>query len=378
MNVHLIRSVELDKGTFNNVLNLLQQFPGPFKFLANQEDLLDYSKEETIKKWEDKKGFETQVQYNAVFEPQPKFSYIEFPFFEKTKTWEQLFSECRQYRKTQKVSENDIVVLLTDIGNDKNWFGGVAPSMKDYFVQTSNWQHFFGHSIDVRFPIAYEVIIWIMRFYMFSDREDIMNGIHKKPIGCIMDFCQDKSQIILKMRTADVCESCMEKFIERDIPTLHSRQFFAILDGIRNSMTFRGRATLLQQPSRMEIRGVMKKIFFKDLGGLELPLNPKEKAVYLFFLRHVEGISISHLSDYKEELSQLYRQFSNQSDSNAIARSVEVLVNPLENNINEVISRINRKISAAVGDSLYDFYCITGARGNDKKIKLDRELIVYL
>jgi hypothetical protein len=40
-----------------------------------------------------------------------------------------------------------------------------------------------------------------------------------------------------------------------------------------------------------------------------------------------------------------------------------------------VLSRINKKIKTAVGDSLSDFYCIQGERGEKKYIKLDRELI---
>jgi hypothetical protein len=213
---------------------------------------------------------------------------------------------------------------------------------------------------------------------MFKDRIALSEGVHRVPIGCIMDFCKDKSQIILKMRTADVCESCMNKFIERDIPTLYSRQFFNILDGIRNSMTFRGRAVLLQQPSRIEIRGHTKKIFFTDLGGLELALNPKEKAIYFLFLNFEEGIRISHLSDYRNDLEQLYRQFSNLSEKELIDRAIDVLINPLENDINVVLSRINRKIKNAVGDSLYDFYCIKGERGEKKRIKLDREMVVWV
>jgi len=217
-----------------------------------------------------------------------------------------------------------------------------------------------------------------MRYFMFENRDDLKEGVHHKPIGCIMDFCKDKSQIILKMRTADVCESCISKFIARDISPLYSRQFFDILDGIRNSMTFRGRAVLLQQPSRLEIRGNSKKIFFSDLGGLELCLNPKEKAIFLLFLKHEEGISIPHLCYYRKDIEELYYQFSNLSEREMIDRAIDVLINPLENDINVVLSRINKKIKNAVGDVLYHFYCIKGERGDKKRIKIDRELVIYM
>ena len=274
-----------------------------------------------------------------------------------------LASEYETYRTSKALPDDSILILLTDIGNELNWFGGVFLSMKNNFIQTSNWEHYFGNTIDIRFPIAYEVIIWVIRFFMFENRDKIKEGRHEKPIGCIMDYCKDKSQIILKMRTADVCESCMDKFVARDISPLYSRQFFDILDGIRNSMTFRGRAVLLQQPNRLEIRGNSKKIFFSDLGGLELSLNPKEKAIYFLYLKHEEGISIPHLCDYRKDIEELYYQFSNLPKREMIDKAIDVLINPLENDINVVLSRINKKIKTAVGDSFYDFYCIQGERG---------------
>ena len=381
MNVHLLRSPELNKETYLNVLYLLQQYNGPIRFIACEDDIIQFDNETEIRTWNDKKEFERSFNIREMKTPSPKFSLFEipeikFPYKEKKKTWDQLFSECDKYRNSKSLPQDDFVVLLTDIGNDINWFGGVSESMKNYFVQTSNWGHFFGYSIDIRFPIAYEVIIWFMRFYMFSDRESIWEGVHKKAIGCIMDFCEDKSQIILKMRTADVCESCMNNIMERDIPTLYSRQFFEIIEGIRRSMTFRGRSELLQQPSRLEIRGYLNKIFFTDLGGLELRLNPKEKAKYLLFLNQPDGIQISHLTDYEKELTTLYSSLTNQTEPEVITRAVKTLVNPLENDINVVLSRINRKIKDAVGESLSDYYCITGERGEKKKIRLDREMVV--
>jgi hypothetical protein len=84
------------------------------------------------------------------------------------------------------------------------------------------------------------------------------------------------------MRTADICESCINTLINRDVPPLHIRQIFEILDGIHYSMTFRGRSKLFQQPSRMEIKGYTKNIF-SDLGNLELDLNPRKGTLFITY-----------------------------------------------------------------------------------------------
>jgi hypothetical protein len=83
------------------------------------------------------------------------------------------------------------------------------------------------------------------------------------------------------------------------------------------------------------------------------------------------------LIDYRDELEQLYRQFSNLSEGEQIKRAIDILINPLENDINVVLSRINRKIKNVVGDSLYNFYCIKGDRGEKKRISIDREMVDY-
>jgi len=376
MNLHLLRSPELKQETYRNVLHLLQQFRGPINFLACEDEILEYTEDDEVE-WLNKKDFETSKEMKVNYSFMLKSpSMIEFPYREKVKTWKELFAECDKYRKLKGVPDADLVVLLTDVSNELNWFGSASPSMKNYFIQTSNWGYFFGASIDIRFPIAYEVIIWAMRYFMFSSSQELLKSIHKEPIGCIMDFCQDKPQIILKMRTADVCEDCMNIFIDRDVPKLYVRQFFDILDGIRETMTFRGRSKLLHKPSRIEIRGYTKRIFFTELGNLELRLNPKEKTVYFLFLNHPEGIHLSGLADHQEELSKLYSRFSNLTNPDSLVNAIALLVDPLDNDINIILSRINRKIKDAVGESLLDFYSIKGERGEPKRIKLDRELVV--
>lgn len=379
MNIHLLRSPELKVETYRNVLDIFNSYKGPMRFLACEKEILELTTDEEDRVWEQKEDFQklkkidgNSEEYSICYD-----SAIEFPYVEKVKTWEQLFAECDAYRKKKRIAEKDIVVLLTDFGNDINWFGGVSPSMKNFFIQTSNWEHYFGNSIDIRYPIAYEVIIWVMRYYMFPNRDAMEKGVHEQPLGCIMDFCGDKRQITLKMRTADVCEDCMEKFIGQDVPVLYTRQFFDILDGIQSVMTFRGRSKLTLIASKIKINMRQKKIFFTDLGNHELKLNPKEWAVYLLFLNQSkDGIKKEELMNKREDL---FKEYTKNTDISKVTgyKVVDELIDTTKNELYVVISRINKKIKNAVGDSLYDFYCIQGERGEKKFIKLDREMLSY-
>lgn len=140
-------------------------------------------------------------------------------------------------------------------------------------------------------------------------------------------------------------------------------------------MTFRNRTVLLFEPSKLEISGLIKKIKFTDIGNLELRLNPKEKALYLLYLDHPEGIMLNNIEDFRDEVEKNYFRLA-VGDNNANRRAVDLLLNPMEGDRDTVISRINSKIRNTVGDELAEFYIIKGERGGVKKIKLDRELVI--
>jgi len=154
-------------------------------------------------------------------------------------------------------------------------------------------------------------------------------------------------------------------------------QLFRIMDGIRASMTFRNRMVLMQRPSRIEVRDYTMRIFLTDLGDLELNFNPKEKAIYLFYLNHPEGVHLTSLQDYREEIASYYSRFTTQSEPREIERSIDRLIDPLDNDINVVLSRIRKKLRDAVGNELSHHYMIDGPHGGDKRISLDREFVGF-
>jgi hypothetical protein len=161
----------------------------------------------------------------------------------------------------------------------------------------------------------------------------------------------------------------------KNISPLMISQLFGIMDGIRSSMTFRERVRIMRKPSRMEVRGYTSRIFLTDLGDLELRFNPKEKTIYLFFLNHPEGVHLTSLQDHRAEICGYYERFTSQYEQNEIERSIDRLIDPLDNDINVVLSRIKRKLKDAVGEELLHYYLIDGPHGGDKRIAIDREFV---
>ena len=93
---------------------------------------------------------------------------------------------------------------------------------------------------------------------------------------------------------------------------------------------------------------------------VEVELQPVHKAVYLLFLAHPEGIEFKRLADYREELLDYYMKTARMMDKAKIVDSVDKLVNPLDNAINEKCSRI-KKVFLDLMDEYRASYYIIGS-----------------
>lgn len=77
-------------------------------------------------------------------------------------------------------------------------------------------------------------------------------------------------------------------------------------------------------------------IILPDYHNMTIKMEPLVKAVYILFLRHEEGILFKCLSDYREELYDIYVDIRKKSNNNGahlseekIRQSIEALTNPI-------------------------------------------------
>lgn len=109
----------------------------------------------------------------------------------------------------------------------------------------------------------------------------------------------------------------------------------------------------------------------------EVKMEPIVKAIYLLFLKHPEGIPFKHLPDYRKELANIYQKIKPFGLNERAIRSIEDATNPLLNSINEKCSRIRAAFLSEVDSTLLEQYIISGKSGEEKKISLPRELVVW-
>lgn len=121
----------------------------------------------------------------------------------------------------------------------------------------------------------------------------------------------------------------------------------------------------------------------------EVELQPVHKAVYLLFLAHPEGIEFKRLADYREELTRYYMATAKMMDKEKIIESVDHLVNPLDNAINEKCSRIKKVFLGMMDEYTASYYIISSHTQKHfagssriwferlKVISLPRELVIF-
>lgn len=117
-------------------------------------------------------------------------------------------------------------------------------------------------------------------------------------------------------------------------------------------------------------------LFLTDKNNLEIKMPSLCRALYILFLLHEEGICLSELSDYKDELLTIYQTTSTYTDNDLLIRSVENTVDFIGVTLNSNLSRIKKAVSSVLGDEAA-LYQIQGAKADKKKIHLDRRLVVF-
>lgn len=124
----------------------------------------------------------------------------------------------------------------------------------------------------------------------------------------------------------------------------------------------------------------------------EVRLTPLQKTLYIFYLRHPEGVEFKMLSAYYDELLAIYKVLSNREDAEKQKESISRLVDVTDNAINEKCSRIKEAFLKVADDFIARNYYIVldrreyrgeGDKKNYlymellKKVLLPRDLVIY-
>jgi hypothetical protein len=132
-----------------------------------------------------------------------------------------------------------------------------------------------------------------------------------------------------------------------------------------------------KQPLSRLLIDEKNRIFLTDYDNIEIELTPLPKTLFIFLLKHPEGVKFKELYQHKNELIEIYGQIGNRLDLDQITKSIQDLTDVRTNSINEKCSRIKEAFLSKFDESIARNYYITGARSENKCITLDRSMVIF-
>jgi hypothetical protein len=366
MTIHLIKSAELSAEVFTAVYDLLTAVDGTITIKCDPGSVINFDQEEIFKRF-----YEDEEAFSKMTDP-PLYSMMSvesrrsFPSYVRTASWTTFFSKCETYRASNSIPENEMVLMLTEVGNKYNWFATLDKgNPNNGFIHTADWDMFL--FCPKQFPIAYEVMALLLHRFSFDAQKPITEQAHARAIGCVSDLCMEKKDIILKMRTADVCRDCMAKLKQR-MPMPDIMHALKIMDSLRVKMLYAQNFKQHVELSDVYIDPRNNKIYLPGFSNIEIKLRPLEKVLYFLFRLYPDGLFLSDLQQHKDELLSIYDEISFAERSDKIRR-INDLVNIVSNSASEKISRIKRAFEEAIGPDLAKHYYIQGGNGERKRIE---------
>ena len=344
MNVHILRSPEYPTEDFNEVVKLLKTYTNSIKIKSHSNFNLEYENDLDVKHWDE------------------------------------FFLNCIRFRNSKNISDDDYVFLLTEFKNHQDYFGWTDETLGNYFIQASDWSRYFASEVNKHFPISYEVVAWILRSLMYDTQEELLKNAHLRARGCVMDYCDEKEDIILKMRTGDVCHTCLNRIREREVNPGFLGNIFNAMENIRKGLMYRERNELLGilSPIRINLGENSPKFTLTDMNNIKFDFDDSQTAIYLTIIQ-TGGMKTKCLIDYADLLVKNYAEIKDESrfDSELI-NAVQKWIDPTDTSLfTQKVSFINRDLKKLLGVKLASNYLIKNEKGT-YKIMLPRNKVVIV
>lgn len=119
------------------------------------------------------------------------------------------------------------------------------------------------------------------------------------------------------------------------------------------------------------------RIYLTDFENQEVKMDDLTKALYFYYLRHPEGATLKELYEHEDEILKYYSGITGRDDLQGIRKSVKDLLDPYGNGRNVCMSRIKKAFRDIVGDPVAGFYYVDGKYGEARKVRIDRDLVIW-
>lgn len=329
MNVWLVRTEDFDQNSLKKIEELLNAYDGPIAFNCRINSISN------------------SIITRGVINPLLAMSCM------------------ADYRRKYKIDEADFVCLYTNTRLANNFFTH-GDGFRNFIIHSADWGLYTNAGNE--FPDAYLLYSNILKSFVYENYDMMYSHMHKdSSLGCYMDLCIHKREILLKLRTADICDKCLEHIHAKHIDGRIIGQILDAFEGLRKQLLFRNRLQLETKLSRLEITQ-KGRFILTDYGNIELKFSPLRKAIYKLFLESKQGYTMADLLDSDGKLIKLYQSFQPNKTTEELSTTIKNICDPHSMRIHEEISKINAEIVKKLGERISVNYIISGERGEKRKI----------
>lgn len=276
-------------------------------------------------------------------------------------SFEEFFYLVQEYRdkRDESVKDEDYVILISSIRNSKRWFS--AFDKKNIFVHGDDWDLI--SNVDSKFGIAYQCVENIFQSLIDLNISDVAAepNIHMSAIGCINDFCGHKPEILRKLQSATICESCYQRAVEKGISDFIFAHIVSILEEIRKEFVISKRFLSHTKLDKVVIDEKGKIM----IGDRVIKLDTLPKVMYINFLNHIEGIPTDKLCENRSQFDDIYKILRRDPDENSITKMCCKEVKDknsgklrYKSTFETYRSKIKMALRKKLGDILSNFYAI--------------------
>lgn len=283
-------------------------------------------------------------------------------------SFEELFALCKTVRLFRAIPDDEFVVMVTSIKNSEDWFS--AFDSKNIFIHGVDWEYYTKK--DAKYGIAYQVVENIFQTLIELDIDDPKKepNIHEPSIGCINDHCREKFDVMIKFRTADICESCLERAKEKKVNTLILTQISQTINNLRKKFISSSLLNTKTEPEKVHIKPDREVI----IGPKKLKLDYLNKVIFIFFLKNLDGVKTKWISHHVDELYQIYQEVRDTPKEKTIKNITEDI-----SSFEPCRTKLNKALISQLGPNLAEHYILDTVEIKDDdnlyKINLDKEYI---
>lgn len=346
MIVHITSTPEFSTEVLTEVVSILNQVPGELEFILDKP-----------------------LTTNQCSLINPRLKEIEKV---ESLSFDDFFNLCNTHRVIKEILEDEFVVIVTSIRNVNRWFS--AFDKKNIFVDGIGWEYYTKR--DSKYGIAYQILENIFQSQIELNINDISNepNIHLESIGCINDMCSYKPDVMLKLRTADICDSCIDRAIEKNINPLVFEHIKESIENLRKEFVNSNRIKSTVKPLNVKV-DPDRSIY---IGSKTIEVPHLSKVLFIFFLKNPKGIETKLVCEHQDELLSIYREVR----QNALPESIKGLFEPAKGSkptFDTTKYRLNKALVEQLGGKLAEYYIITNVEikdgNNIYKINLEEDYI---